>query len=92
MVVSLTKGYHMEHPNVHLTPQKTYIQQDVHEIIQPSSMFGFCQSQHKVVLTFYHSQPFLSNKVIGKVRDTLWGQGGKSLPLSEFSIFGHIWV
>ena len=22
----------------------------------------------------------------------LWGQGGKSLPLSEFSIFGHIWV
>ena len=32
MVVSLTEGYHMEHPNVHLTPQKTYIQQDVREI------------------------------------------------------------
>ena len=28
MVVSLTKGYHMEHPNVHQTPQRTYIQQD----------------------------------------------------------------
>ena len=27
-----------------------------------------------------------------KVRYALWGQGGKSLPLSEFSIFGHIWV
>ena len=35
MVVSLTKGYHMEHPNVHLTPQKTYIQQDVREINNP---------------------------------------------------------
>ena len=27
----------MEHPNVHLTLKKTYIQQDVREIIQPSS-------------------------------------------------------
>ena len=35
MVVSLRKGYHMEHPNVHLTPQKTYIQQDVQEINNP---------------------------------------------------------
>ena len=35
MVVSLTKGYHMEHPNVHLIPQKTYIQQDVREINNP---------------------------------------------------------
>ena len=24
--------------------------------------------------------------------NALWGQGSKSLPLSEFSIFGHFWV
>ena len=48
MTVSLTKGYHMEQPNVHLTPQKTNIQQDVPEI-QSSSI---CRVYNFVASTF----------------------------------------
>ena len=31
----------MEHPNVHLTPQKTYIQKDVREVNNPPPLSEF---------------------------------------------------
>ena len=31
-------------------------------------------------------------QVVNVLEVALWGQGGKSLPLSEFSIFGRFWV
>ena len=62
----------MEHPNVHLTPQKTYIQQDVREINNPpphaESVISEPAQGGINILTL---STLLSNKVIGKVRDIL---------------------
>ena len=52
-------------------------------------LFDYSVSPGPLTLNF----EFLSSDLnLDHGLDTLWGQGGKSLPLSEFSIFGPIWV
>ena len=51
-----------------------------HEKLPQKKPIPKSNAQNWTKVTFFFGHP------------ALWGQGGKSLPLSEFSIFGHIWV